>query len=190
MQSNIAIASLTVIGLNDAPVNIVPGTQSLDADHTLAIAGLAVTDPDAGAAAITASLSVAHGTLTVEAIGGVGIAGSGTNTVTLTGSVAQINAALGAAGNVVYAPAQGFFGADTLTMTTNDQGNSGNAGPLSDTDLITINVNNANTVDSHVLGTPGADSFMALPGNALIDGLAGVDTVTFDFSLVDAIGAI
>ena len=58
--------SLTVIGLNDAPVNIVPGTQSLDANHTLAIAGLAVTDLDAGAAAITASLTVAHGTLTAR----------------------------------------------------------------------------------------------------------------------------
>ena len=86
----------------------------------------------------------------------------------------------------MYAPTQDYFGADTLTMTTSDQGNSGNAGPLSDTDLIKINVNKTNTVDSHVLGTPGADSFTALPGNALIDGSAGVDTVTFDFRMVDA----
>ena len=185
-QSNTAIATLAVIGLNDAPVNTVPGTQVLDVNHKLAIAGLAVADPDAGAAAITTTLSVAHGTLTVDAFGGVGVAGSGTGTVTLTGSVAQINAALAAAGNVVYAPAQGFSGADTLTMTTNDNGHSGNAGALSDTDVVKITVNNVDHPDAPVIGTPGNDSFTALPGNERIDAFGGIDTVTFDFRLVDA----
>ena len=40
--------------------------------------------------------------------------------MTLTGTLAQINAALSAAGNVVYAAAHDFFGYDTLTFTTND----------------------------------------------------------------------
>ena len=186
LQSNAAIATLAVIDLNDAPVNTVPGTQVLDVNHKLAIAGLAVADLDAGSAAITTTLSVAHGTLTVDALGGVEVAGSGTSTVTLTGSVAQINAALAAAGNVVYAPAQGFFGPDALTMTTNDNGHSGNAGPLGDTDVVKINVNNVDHPDAPVIGTPGNDSFTALPGNERIDALTGVDTVTFDFRLVDA----
>ena len=171
---------------NDAPVNTVPGTQVLEVNHTLAIAGLAVADPDAGAAAITTSLSVAHGILTVAAIGGVAVAGSGTSTVTLTGSVAQINAALGAAGNVVYAPAQGFAGADTLTMTTNDNGHSGDGGSLADTDAVAITVNSADHPNAPVIGTPGDDSFTALPGDQRIDALTGIDTITFDFKLVEA----
>jgi hypothetical protein len=36
-------------------------------------------------------------------------------------------------------------------------------------------------------GTSGNDSFTALPGSELIDGLGGVDTITFDFALVDAV---
>jgi hypothetical protein len=35
-------------------------------------------------------------------------------------------------------------------------------------------------------GTPGDDSFMALPGSNRFDGLGGIDTVTFNFRLVDA----
>ena len=49
--------------VNDAPVNTVPGAQTLDANTALAIAGLSVSDTDAGASAITTMLSVAHGTL-------------------------------------------------------------------------------------------------------------------------------
>jgi hypothetical protein len=35
-------------------------------------------------------------------------------------------------------------------------------------------------------GTSGNDSFTALPGGQLIDGLGGIDTITFNFALVDA----
>jgi hypothetical protein len=36
-------------------------------------------------------------------------------------------------------------------------------------------------------GTSGDDSFTALSGSQLINGLGGVDTITFDFALVDAV---
>ncbi len=185
-QSNTAVAEFAVISLNDAPVSAMPGAQQIETNHNLAITGLAVSDPDAGAAAITTSLSVAHGALIVGVLGGVEIVGSGTDTVTLTGSVAQINAALSAAGNVMYAPSHDFAGTDTLTMTTNDRGNAGNGGALTDTDVVKINVNNVDNPAAPVIGTPGNDSFTALPGNERIDALGGVDTITFDFKLVDA----
>ena len=174
------------IDLNDAPVNAMPGAQQIEANHNLAISGLAVSDPDAGVAAITTSLSVAHGALTVGAFGGVQVAGSGTDTVTLTGSVAQINAALSAAGNVGYAPSHDFTGTDTLTMTTNDHGNTGDGGALIDTDVLKINVTTVDHPAAPVIGTPGNDSFTALPGNERIDALGGIDTIMFDFKLVDA----
>jgi hypothetical protein len=37
-----------------------------------------------------------------------------------------------------------------------------------------------------VTGTSGNDSFTALPGSELIEGLGGVDTITFNFALIDA----
>ena len=37
-----------------------------------------------------------------------------------------------------------------------------------------------------IAGTSGNDSFTALPGNERIDGNGGIDTITFNFRLVDA----
>ena len=94
LDSNVATESLTINAVNDAPVNTVPGP--LDAQNGLdaAIIGLAVSDVDA--VSLTTSLHVDHGTLSVAAVGGAAVVGSGTGTVTLSGSVAQIDAALGA----------------------------------------------------------------------------------------------
>ena len=57
---------------------------------------------------MTTTLHVDHGTLTVAAIGGVTVGGSGTATITLIGSAAQIDAALEAANNVLYQSTPGF----------------------------------------------------------------------------------
>ena len=87
---------------------------------------------------LTTSLHVDHGTLAVGAVGGATVIGSGTGTVTLSGSVAQINAALGAPDNVLYHSAFDFAGTDHLTMTSNDGGGTGSGGPLTDTDIANI----------------------------------------------------
>jgi FKBP-type peptidyl-prolyl cis-trans isomerase 2 len=38
----------------------------------------------------------------------------------------------------------------------------------------------------HLAGTPGNDSFTALPGSGIIDADGGIDTIAFDFRLIDA----
>ena len=167
-DSNVATVSVTVNVLapptNHAPVNTLPGTLEIEANTNTAIAGLSVSDPDAGAGTLTTTLSVAHGTLTVASAGGAAVVGSGTAAVTLTGTLAAINATLGAANNVVYRGAHDFFGADTLTMVTNDGGNGGSGGALD-------RRRSGHDSTQHALtGTPGDDSFTALPGNERIDG--------------------
>ena len=176
----ISTTTLTISAVNDAPVNVLPATQEIEANTATAIAGLSVSDADAGAGALTTTLSVTNGTLTVASVGGAAVTGSGTATVMLTGTLAEINSTLTAAGNVVYRGAQDFFGADTLTITTNDGGSSGTGGALTDTDQVAINLN------THLIGTPNDDSFTALPGNERIDALGSIDTITFGFRLVDA----
>jgi VCBS repeat-containing protein len=173
-------ATLDITAVNTAPVNTVPGAQDIDANTAAAIAGLAISDVDAASGMMTTTLSVASGTLTVSSAGGAAVTGSGTATVTLSGTLAQINTTLGATHNVVYQGAHDFFGNDTLTISTNDNGNTGAGGPLSDTDQVTIHLN------THLTGTPGNDSLTALPGNARIDALTGNDTISFNFRLVDA----
>jgi surface adhesion protein len=136
-----ATVNVTVNAVNDAPVNTVPATQTTAEDTPRSITGLAIGDVDAGSASMTVTLTVTNGTLTVSG-GTATIANSGTGTVTLTGTAAQINATL--ASNVTYVPSANFNGAASLTMTTNDNGNTGSGGALSDTDTVTINVTAVN----------------------------------------------
>ena len=62
--------------------------------------------------------------------------------------MAQINTTLAAANNLLYTGGHDFFGTDTLTVLTNDNGNTGAGGALTDTDNVTIDV------DTLINGTP------------------------------------
>lgn len=165
------------VTVNDAPVNTVPGALNMEGNHTLALTGFSVADVDAGAGVIQTSLRVQSGLLTASSAGGATVSGSNSGHLRISGTLDQINAALN---TVVYKPRYDFFGDVTVTMTTNDQGNSGGGGPMSDTDTVTIHVNTL------VTGTPGDDSFTALPGQARFDAGAGIDMATFNFNLTDA----
>ncbi len=131
---------ITVNAVNDGPVNILPASVTAVPDQDRVLTGLAIADVDAAGGVLTTMLHVDNGILTAASAGGAAVAGSGTDTVTLTGTLAQINATLSAAGNVVYNSDTGFVGTDTLTMTTNDGGNTGRGRPLIDTDLMSIEV--------------------------------------------------
>ena len=115
VDSNTAHTTVTVNAVNDAPVNTVPGAQSVNEDTNLAIAGLSMADVDAGPnnLPMTTTLAVAHGTLTVASAGGAVVGGSGSATVTLNGTQAQINTTLSAAGNLIYRGLQDFNGPPT-----------------------------------------------------------------------------
>ena len=65
---------------------------------------------------------------------GPGVTGNGTASVTITGTAAQINAALA---GLAYTGNLNFNGADTLTVATSD-------GTATDTDTIAITVNPVN----------------------------------------------
>ena len=115
-------AGITVTAVNDAPVNTVPEVALVvDEDAGITIAGLAISDVDAGSGTLTTELVVTHGTLLVSvSLSGAAVAGNSSNEVTLTGTLAQINTTLAA--GVIYTGSANFNGADALTMTTNDGG--------------------------------------------------------------------
>jgi methionine-rich copper-binding protein CopC len=175
---------VVLTAVNDAPVNSVPGTLTVPENSSAPVAGLSIADVDAGAGVMTTKLNVAHGALTVASAGGASVTGSGTADVTLTGTLAQINATLAAANNLVYAPTHDFFGNDALTITTSDNGHEGFGGPLTDTDVVKIIV--AQPTQAPQLGTAGDDVFTAPIGSSRFDGLGGIDTINFGFKLVDA----
>ena len=68
---------------------------------------------------------------------------SGLSSMTFTGSLSDINVALD---GLIYTPDLGYTGTDTLTITTDDLGNTGSGAALQDIDAVTINVTAAGNV--------------------------------------------
>ncbi|WP_148612192.1 T1SS-143 repeat domain-containing protein, partial [Aeromonas sobria] len=138
--------------VNDAPTNVLPTTpQVAQEDQPFVIQGLQVKDVDAGSSPIKITLSVEHGTLTLPAGSGVTVVGNGTGSLVLTGTLADLNALL--SGGVTYQGNSDFHGSDALTMVTNDQGNTGSGGALSDTDVLPIEVQPVNDAPINQLPT-------------------------------------
>lgn len=131
-----AIASVSVTSVNDAPVNTLPATLALG-NSGGALRGLSIADVDAADAPLTVELGVRRGSLNVASpLDGATIVGNGSASVTLTGTLAQIDATLSNRNGVSYHGVPGS--SDTLTVTTRDGGNTGAGGPLTDTDSVAI----------------------------------------------------
>jgi VCBS repeat-containing protein len=157
---------VNVTDVNDAPVNLVPGAQATNEDTPLVLTGatkIQVSDVDAyvhssGSGGpdlpLEVTLSVTNGTLTLGGTANLTFTsgtGSGDATMTFTGVIPDINTALG---TVTYTPSPDYSGPAQITIVTNDQGNTGTGGPLSDTDTVDITVVAVNDAPSF---TKGAD---------------------------------
>jgi large repetitive protein len=154
---NTVTVSLTINAVNDAPVNHLPAAQSVNQDSSLVLSSgngnqLSVSDVDAGSdPGFEVQLSVSHGTLTLSTTSGLTVTGNGTASVDLTGTLANANAALN---GLTYAPTSGYFGPDSLAITSNDHGATGSGGAKSDSDTLAITVSHVNhapfaTADSY-----------------------------------------
>ena len=136
--------------VNDAPINVLPtDPQVAQEDQPFVIQGLQVKDVDAGSGDMKVTLSVEHGTLNIPAGSGVTVVGNGTGSLVLSGPLDAINALLN--GGVTYQGNPDYHGSDNLTMVTNDNGNTGSGGPLSDTDVLPIEVQPVNDAPINVL---------------------------------------
>ncbi|QAY77378.1 tandem-95 repeat protein [Sphingosinicella sp. BN140058] len=172
-----ATASLTVTAVNDAPVQTIPvGVQTFGEDTAITFNSangnlISIADVDAGSGTMDVTLSVQTGALTLSSTSNLTVTGDGTNAVTLSGTLADINAALN---GLVYNPGGNYNGDRSIVITTNDRGSSGVDPGLSgdgtseqDSDTILVHVNAVNdaptviddgSVDASVIleDTPGA----------------------------------
>lgn len=131
--------------MNDAPVNTVPGMQTFNEDEGLIFSTangntISIADIDAATGDVTTTVTVTKGMLIpggslVQQSALTSIIGSGTGTLVLTGTIAEINAVLE---GLVYTTPENVNGNDTLSITTNDNGNTGSGGPLSDQDSVSL----------------------------------------------------
>lgn len=166
-----------IVSPNQAPVNTLPAQFAGTEDTPLALSRISLADSDAGSGAEKLTFTVAAGTLTVSAsvAGGVSssqITGNGTSSVTITAPIQAINSTLGDAAGLVYAPAKDANGDVTLSMMTDDQGNSGSGGAKTDADQATISISAVNDPPSVKLpatASTGADSTLNLTGISIAD---------------------
>ena len=178
-QSDSDLININVIVVNDPPVNTVPGAQTIDKDGMLLFSSttgtaLSVSDPDVAGNPVKVTLNATNGTLNLSGDKGLTFSdGDGTAdaSMTFTGTVADVNAALEGA---TFAATAGFTGTASVQIVTDDQGYTGFGGALSDTDAVSITVSAADqalwmTFENDEGGT----------GNTDIPSITGGDVVTF-----------
>ena len=184
--------NLTVVAVNDSPVNTVPtGVQAVTEDTPRSFTNVLVGDVDVGAGLLQVSLTADNGTVLSlpQSTGLAFTTGSGTNDATMSfiGSVIAINSALN---GLTVTPLVDYIGTSSIVMVTNDQGNTGSGGAAQDTDTIALNWSAVN--DPPVNSIPGPQNIAeetsltlsAANGNALsvtdADAAAATLRVTLD----------
>ncbi len=193
-NSNTATRNITVIAVDDAPVNTVPGGQTVNEDTDLVFStangnALSVADVDAGSGNVQVTVSALNGTITPATGSGATVGGSGTSSATMTGTLTQVNAALNGLkykGNANYNSTRG---AETLTILSDDQGNTGQGGPLTDTDTVAITVNAVNDAPSATAKNFTAQANMKITGlSGLLTGATDPDTGDGGYTAVFTVG--
>jgi hypothetical protein len=157
-----------------------PGSVIVDEDGTLVFSTannnrISISDADAGTNPVEVTLSVSAGTLTLGSVTGLTFtAGSnGSSSMIFRGTIAAINNALE---GLTFAPPPNFNGQVTLTVVTNDLGNLGSGGPLTDTDTVIIKVRPINDGPAVVLA---ASSQAIVQDTALVFSSSNGNAITF-----------
>jgi hypothetical protein len=174
---------VTVGATNDAPVNSVPGAQTVDEDQTLTLTGadkLSISDTDAGSDDVEVTLTATNGVLTLGGTTGLDVtAGDGTGdaTTTFIGTIADVNTALD---GLQYQPTSNFSGSGDIQIATDDQGSTGGAAQQ-DTDSVAVTVspvNDAPVMTAPASGSVDEDTDLTFSGNVSVaDEDAGADDV-------------
>ena len=136
--------TVTYTPVNDAVVGV-PGAQTGNEDGSLVFSAgngntISIADLDAGTSPVQVVLTGTNGAITLAGIAGLTFSvgdGVANGTMTFTGSGAAVNAALD---GLSFMPSAGFSGTADLSISVNDQGNTGAGGPLSDSDVVAINI--------------------------------------------------
>lgn len=189
-NSNTFNLSVTVTAVNDAPVNTVPGAQNTGEDVVLVFNAansnlISISDVDVGGSDLTVTLSVTTGTLSLSGTAALTFTvgdGAADATMTFTGALTAINAALN---SLSFQPPLDTTGNSTLTLTTDDQGNTGAGGGLNDIDTVTITITAVN--DAPVIANLAGDTLAYTQGEpaSVIDqnddaSASDIDSTDFD----------
>jgi hypothetical protein len=138
------------------------------------LSGLTLADVDAAASSVVVTLTSSAGTLAATSAGSVTVGGSATSTMTLTGTIANIDTYINTASNIKYTGASHVNGNDaaTIAVKINDGGNTGTGGG-GDIALGTMNMD-----------ITAANDLPTLAGTFTTAGTVNDDATTTPFSAV------
>jgi VCBS repeat-containing protein len=172
--------SISITGVNDAPVNTVPtAPQSVNEDGSLVFSTangnrIAVLDYDVGIGVLRVTLTVTGGTVTLANLIGLTMLiddGTANALVSFQGLPSWINAALD---GLIFHPTPDYAGPASIRIQTSDLGSTGTGGTQGDNDTIAIDVAAIN--DAPVLSVPPG-TLLVDEGEPLIFGLASGNAV-------------
>jgi VCBS repeat-containing protein len=172
-----------ISSINDGPTVTPPVVQSVNEDASLTFSTIngnvfTVSDPDDFGTDMVATVTVDYGVVTAATGSGATLSGDGTGALIITGTESEINNALN---GLVYTPNADFHtsgvAGDTISVTLDDQGNTGTEGPKSDSASAVINVISVNDRPTATGGpvtvtVPGEDQ-PSITGTTLATLLAG-----------------
>ncbi|WP_236185805.1 DUF4347 domain-containing protein [Pseudomonas juntendi] len=123
--------TLDVAPVNDSPTISGPVSINVTEDVPKSLAGVTFGDVDAGTGSVRVVFSVAsgNGTFTATSSRGVTVSANGSNAITLEGTVADINT-LVSNGRLTFLGAPNATGVKTMSISINDNGNTGSGGAL------------------------------------------------------------
>jgi len=195
-QIDTKTVTLNVTAVNDAPVNNLPAAQtaSQNLDHAFNTANgnaISISDVDSGNGLMTVTLTATNGALSLGSLSGINMVSNNGVTMIFEGNRTNINAALQ---TLVFRPTNNYLGAATLTIETNDNGNSGTGGAKSDVDVLSITVVPVNPKVTNV-SAQGLDRMVKAGDDVLInmvwdqvvnvDLSSGIPSLLLETGLVD-----
>jgi len=161
--------------------SVVSGGLDVLEDGAGSFTNLSISDPDAGTGDLTINLSVTDGALALGSTTGLVFsdADGSDGTLAFTGTIDAVNAALAA---LDYSGDADFNGQDALSITVDDDGNTGTGGGQSDTREVVIDVA---AVDDAPVAADSSES--VVEGDAVLSGSVSatdVDSAVITYAVV------
>ena len=135
--------AIDVLAFNSPPVIALPTAPAVNTATNSAIPGISISDPDAGNGKALVTIAAASGILTVQPNPSITFLQGTTNTggrLTFEGTLTAINQTLA---TLIYRSNPAFVGFERLTISVNDEGNTGIGTALSDTKTLFVSVGGA-----------------------------------------------
>jgi hypothetical protein len=164
--------AVTSVAADQAPAVAAPVSASVNEGASLSFSLsdgniLSVADFDSQGNSEQVTLAASNGTVTLASTTGlVFSAGSnGSTSMTVTGTLTNLNAALN---GMIFVPTAGFSGPAALAISINDLGNTGTGGPLSNSTTVAITVNPLPALIAPTAATVNENSSLTLSGGNAI----------------------